>query len=676
MEEQFRNSGTQNPYYVQYKKLKLTKNTRPETLDDKTVTVFDSAKGLSFESIIFNSEEARNFFSEQVEVLIFVAMYNEEPKELETTLNSLVDNISDFPDLTRNEIGVVVIVDGYYPFTKNFTKEHQEFYQRFYDDELVRANLSYDEKVISHENFKKEKKTESFNTDHEYSHCFFSYYYKDEGPNNYIKLAFCIKEKNKRKINSHLWFLGGFCKVYNPKYCFLLDVGTKPLKKAIYYLYEAMEKRPEIAGCCGEIKPSFNVDFKPYLNPVFMGQVVEYKMSHVFDKSLENVLGFVTVLPGAFCAYRWSQLDTEILWEEYFKSICRPWEMDCFNSNIFLAEDRVLCYSLICKDKNILKYIKNSVAETFVPSTLAELLVQRRRWINGSWFALIHAMKNFNHFFHGDHSWLRKLGFVFMVFYQLLNIFYSWVMVGSFFVVFAITVKKTVPYGVEGSWKLGNVIVNLYVGMLMCVLIFSLTTAPSRIQRFFQVVSILFGLYMVVALFFIVMFALEGYTWVLVLVTATAFCLGALLCLNRSKDWAFWTVLKGLFHFILMTPTYVNVFMVYSICNIHDCSWGTRPDKMKEEETKKKQEFEAFRGRWVLIWLVSNVVFGYHLNSIDNEEHSTGNDENYVYVYAVGIAGISILIIRFIGGVVFLLGECFTPKTAKKTEDPASTLQP
>ena len=158
MEEQFRNSGTQNPYYVQYQKLKLRKNTRPETLHDKTVTVFDSAEGLSFESITFNSEEARNFFSEQVEVLIFVAMYNEEPKELQTTLNSLVDNISDFPDLTKDEVGVVVIVDGYYPFTKNFTKEHQKFYQRFYDDELVRANLSYDEKVISHENFKKEKK--------------------------------------------------------------------------------------------------------------------------------------------------------------------------------------------------------------------------------------------------------------------------------------------------------------------------------------------------------------------------------------------------------------------------------------------------------------------------------------------------------------------------------------
>ena len=41
----------------------------------------------------------------------------------------------------------------------------------------------------------------------------------------------------------------------NPTYVMLLDVGTKPLKGSLFYLYEAMVCDKQLAGCCGEIKP-------------------------------------------------------------------------------------------------------------------------------------------------------------------------------------------------------------------------------------------------------------------------------------------------------------------------------------------------------------------------------------------------------------------------------------
>jgi cellulose synthase/poly-beta-1,6-N-acetylglucosamine synthase-like glycosyltransferase len=38
------------------------------------------------------------------------------------------------------------------------------------------------------------------------------------------------------------------------------------------------------------------------------------------EKPIENVLGFITVLPGAFSSYRWDALNQpEVLWEFYFK---------------------------------------------------------------------------------------------------------------------------------------------------------------------------------------------------------------------------------------------------------------------------------------------------------------------------------------------------------------------
>ena len=33
----------------------------------------------------------------------------------------------------------------------------------------------------------------------------------------------------------------------------------------------------------------------------------------------------------------------------------------------------------------------------------------------------------------------------------------------------------------------------------------------------------------------------------------------------------------GLVSYILLLPTFINVMQVYSMCNLHDISWGNRP---------------------------------------------------------------------------------------------------
>jgi len=41
----------------------------------------------------------------------------------------------------------------------------------------------------------------------------------------------------------------------------------------------------------------------------------EYKMSNILDKPLESVFGYITVLPGAFSAYRYIALQNDALGE-------------------------------------------------------------------------------------------------------------------------------------------------------------------------------------------------------------------------------------------------------------------------------------------------------------------------------------------------------------------------
>lgn len=46
-------------------------------------------------------------------------------------------------------------------------------------------------------------------------------------------------------------FFEGFCKLFDPEYCILTDVGVKPQKDAIYKMWAHMEKNPKVGGVCG-----------------------------------------------------------------------------------------------------------------------------------------------------------------------------------------------------------------------------------------------------------------------------------------------------------------------------------------------------------------------------------------------------------------------------------------
>jgi chitin synthase len=247
-----------------------------------------------------------------------------------------------------------------------------------------------------------------------------------------IQVLFCLKEKNQKKINSHRWFFQAFGEVLQPNICVLIDAGTRPGRSSVYDLWKAFDREPMCGGACGEIKAMLEKG-KNLINPLVAAQNFEYKMSNILDKPLESAFGFITVLPGAFSAYRFVALQNDKTGqgplERYFLGEkMHGANAGIFTANMYLAEDRILCWELVSKRNCswILQYVKSATGETDVPTEMADFILQRRRWLNGSFFAAVYALAHFYEIGRSRHSILRKLMFLVEFFYQAVNMIFAW----------------------------------------------------------------------------------------------------------------------------------------------------------------------------------------------------------------------------------------------------------
>jgi chitin synthase len=263
---------------------------------------------------------------------------------------------------------------------------------------------------------------------------------------------FCLKEKNAKKINSHRWFFNAFGPIIKPNVCILLDVGTRPGNSSIYQLWKVFHRNPLVGGACGEIRAMLGTACCQLFNPLVAAQNFEYKMSNILDKPLESVFGYISVLPGAFSAYRYAALKNDVNGhgplEKYFigedlhgnntkigpdgKEIVSN-KTGLFEANMYLAEDRILCFELVAKkdERWLLQYVASAFGETDVPSQLPEFISQRRRWLNGSFFAGVYGLIHFRKIWNSGHGFSRTLLLMIEGVYNVISLIFGWFSVVS-----------------------------------------------------------------------------------------------------------------------------------------------------------------------------------------------------------------------------------------------------
>ena len=81
--------------------------------------------------------------------------------------------------------------------------------------------------------------------------------------------------------------------------------------------------------------------------------------------------------------------------------------------------------------RRVLRYVKSAVGETDVPDSLPEFIGQRRRWLNGSFFAATYSIAHTGQVLRSGHSVGRKVVLLVETMYNTINLVFSWFSVVS-----------------------------------------------------------------------------------------------------------------------------------------------------------------------------------------------------------------------------------------------------
>ncbi|KAK4114014.1 glycosyltransferase family 2 protein [Canariomyces notabilis] len=586
-------------------------------------------------------------YNRHTELLIAITYYNEDKVLLSRTLHGVMQNIRDIVNLKKSsfwnrggpawqKIVVCLVFDGIEKADKNVLDVLATI--GVYQDGVVKKDVDGNETVAHIFEYTTQL---SVTPNQQLIRPV------DDSPQTLppVQFIFCLKQKNSKKINSHRWLFNAFGRILNPEVCILLDAGTKPSPKSLLALWEGFYNDKDLGGACGEIHAMLGKGGKKLLNPLVAVQNFEYKISNILDKPLESAFGYVSVLPGAFSAYRFRAIMGRPL-EQYFhgdhtlsKILGKKGieGMNIFKKNMFLAEDRILCFELVAKagQKWHLSYIKAAKGETDVPEGAPEFISQRRRWLNGSFAASLYSLMHFGRMYKSGHNILRMFFFHIQLIYNVLNVIFTWFSLASYWLTTSVImdlVGTPVPASSSSSehhaWPFGDtvtpffnaVLQYIYLAFVILQFILALGNRPKGSKYTYIFSFIVFAIiqtYVIILSAYLVarafdtpladqinfdsaqnalqsLFAGEGAAGVILVALITIYGLYFLASFLYLDPWH---MFHSFPYYMLLMSTYINILMVYAFNNWHDVSWGTKGsdknDALPSAEVQKGEKGEV-----------------------------------------------------------------------------------
>ena len=430
-----------------------------------------------------------------------------------------------------------------------------------------------------------------------------------------IHFAVCVKPKNHGKLHSHAVFFQGICEELRPRFCFQIDAGTIVDDDAVGRLVAFMEENRSVAAGASRILTAAP---EAADSPLAIWQFMDFVSQKAVVWPTEVASGYLSVIPGQFCVFRWSAIDASGMEENR----TRPIDSYLRGLNggsplervMFLAEDRVFGNEIVLAKNTSWKigYCPEAKATTDSCDTFGELLRQRRRWHNSALAVRLWLWSRWPAYLRrGDKRLMEKFRFSTAMSWQgLLTVFemlspaflflFLWtafddvastthpVLIGSTFAVLIATALLTVITSRAGLTRARPMLCQarnagavLSIAMLAGLAVYSTTPANAAA------------------------------------VLAPAVILAAVIAAQFPGNR--WTILKHLPLYLLLDRVITPVLHGYALANMHNVSWGTKglvksADATRAEKIRMRR-FRNFVAGAVLFINCGLVVVGLNYNS-------------------------------------------------------------
>eukprot|EP01017_Pseudomicrothorax_dubius_P012615 TRINITY_DN15304_c0_g1_i3.p1 TRINITY_DN15304_c0_g1~~TRINITY_DN15304_c0_g1_i3.p1 ORF type:complete len:452 (-),score=98.62 TRINITY_DN15304_c0_g1_i3:25-1380(-) len=354
----------------------------------------------------------------------------------------------------------------------------------------------------------------------------------------------------------------------------------------------------------------------------------------------------------------------------------------CREGNMYLAEDRILCLKIYAqKGKDYyLSYVPDAFCKTDVIDSFVALMNQRRRWINGTWWAFWEVVNESASVFKRGKScydkW-RVIPFFLSLLYAIVNMFLMWFVVALFYVIFSMSIevifeKERFTKGLFFSWI--TVFEHVYVLSICLVFFSSLMFKAKEVPRFYTMVSYILGLFNLVTTGMTFFFIYDqvivkwfltngesGFDLLAILFFITIIGHAIPVVINGE----IMTIIRGVFAFLFYSPSYINVLILYSFSNFDDLTWGNRTEGNNEKLAKLQQRaksFKNFKMEYISWFAFTNVLCAYLIRTLISNNEDFRRNFTLFFGYLMGI----ILGLKSIGALAFSIKYFFCTRRVMK----------
>lgn len=214
-----------------------------------------------------------------------------------------------------------------------------------------------------------------------------------------IRVGVVLKRRNKGKLDSHAIFFREFCERSDPDLFAQIDAGVVLDKASLFHMCDRMSESDRYVAVAAASTPDINQADVSSLN---RWQILTFHDERFVSWHLEQMMNYLSVLPGQFHIVRWATINQSrkeprgfflgpSVNEIHPVSILKRYlnyegEVGILSGNLRLAEDRILATELTFGSKGINRLLYEPLARAHVDlcDSWWELIKQRKRWTCGA----------------------------------------------------------------------------------------------------------------------------------------------------------------------------------------------------------------------------------------------------------------------------------------------------